>query len=834
MRVRFPSLRELAPSVGLALRGMQFSVALACLLQAFLGCSGDDTSPLAAGGSGGMSMTDNGAVVGGVCSPTKACRSGLICAGGLCAPGGSTDLGGKCVISGECDGGQCVQGKCEATGDGDIGGSCKTDVDCQAGLRCQVVGLFAQCQLEGVGDIGTGCEANADCFAGLFCIDETCKRPTIGAPLGGTTFAGVSCDALESGDSRAYFEVPGAVGADEKDFFRLPFPNDVRIDESGKLDLTGFPSPGRGALGFDPVERYAASIEAEQRGWGTDPSVLFRFSAELDRASLERSELIHFVDVTPGAAENGHEEAVIWYYSPDRSPYVCKSWLSVRRPLGRPLTPEHVYAVYVTDGLRDAAGGSVAPSENLTALLGAATPSDRKLAAAHARYAPLREYLAARDIDPATLVTASVISVGAVRDPMARLAAAIESLDPPRAHDWVKCDAGVQSPCPDRKPAEGRGCGAPSAEFDEYQALVELPIFQRGTPPYLLSMDGGDIDFDGPVRVEPVCLSLTVPKQAMPDSGWPLVVFAHGTGGTYRDHVRPEVAGALAAAALPDGSEVGLAVLGIDQVEHSTRRGSSDQDPNNLFFNIANPSAVRGNAMQGAADQLGLARLAEALDVTVGPDSFRSDPDRIFFFGHSQGATEGSLMLPYSDVYKAAVLSGNGGSLRESLLAKKNPVDVSAALPFVLSDPTLKDPEAARAHPVLSVLQQWVDPADPLNFAEGLVLSPFGARAPRHVFQTYGLRDTYSPPSTMQAFLLAGGFPLVENSGFSPDRIGELSPVAAPLSGNVEGITFGAREYDPGAAGDGHFVAFLVPQANADVIRFFAYAAHADTPVIGE
>src|SRR5689334_13973137 len=88
MRVRFPSLRELAPSVGLALRGMQFSVALACLLQAFLGCSGDDTSPLAAGGSGGMSMTDNGAVVGGVCSPTKACRSGLICAGGLCAPGG--------------------------------------------------------------------------------------------------------------------------------------------------------------------------------------------------------------------------------------------------------------------------------------------------------------------------------------------------------------------------------------------------------------------------------------------------------------------------------------------------------------------------------------------------------------------------------------------------------------------------------------------------------------------------------------------------------------------------------------------------------------------------
>jgi hypothetical protein len=86
----------------------------------------------------------------------------------------------------------------------------------------------------------------------------------------------------------------------------------------------------------------------------------------------------------------------------------------------------------------------------------------------------------------------------------------------------------------------------------------------------------------------------------------------------------------------------------------------------------------------------------------------------------------------------------------------------------------------------------------------------------------------------MQAFLLAGGFPLVENSGFPPDPIGDLSAVAAPLSGNIDGVTFGAREYDPGAAGDGHFVAFLVPQANADVVRFFARAAHGETPAIGE
>ena len=40
------------------------------------------------------------------------------------------------------------------------------------------------------------------------------------------------------------------------------------------------------------------------------------------------------------------------------------------------------------------------------------------------------------------------------------------------------------------------------------------------------------------------------------------MVFAHGTGGSYRSHVREEVAGVLATSAPK------FAVLGIDQVEH--------------------------------------------------------------------------------------------------------------------------------------------------------------------------------------------------------------------------------------------------------------------------
>jgi hypothetical protein len=136
---------------------------------------------------------------------------------------------------------------------------------------------------------------------------------------------------------------------------------------------------------------------------------------------------------------------------------------------------------------------------------------------------------------------------------------------------------------------------------------------------------------------------------------------------------------------------------------------------------------------------------------------------------------------------------------------------------------------------VLNVLQQWVDPSDPLNFARSLAAETLVPRVTRPVFQTYGLSDSYSPAATMQAFVLAGGFTWVENAGVTGEPIGALKAVRAPLSlsGNLGGVAFGVRQYDPGAE-DGHFVSFLVPQANADVVRFLAMAANGDTPAIGE
>jgi pimeloyl-ACP methyl ester carboxylesterase len=314
----------------------------------------------------------------------------------------------------------------------------------------------------------------------------------------------------------------------------------------------------------------------------------------------------------------------------------------------------------------------------------------------------------------------------------------------------------------------------------------------------------------------------------MPSAGWPLVVFAHGTGGSFRDHATDAVAGALSS------GDVKFAVLGIDQVEHGPRRGSSEESPDNLFFNFLNPKAARGNPIQGAADQLSLAAFAATLDGS-GDNPTTIDATKLFFFGHSQGSTEGSLMLPYGDAYKAALFSGNGASLINALLTKSKPVDIKSLLPIALSDLSVTG-DIGEYHPVLTLLQQWIDPADPLNFARYVATEPLEGHTAKHLFQTYGTGDSYAPPVTLAIYARAGALalvkPVLEDTGKSPLST-PLDLVDAPLSGNLANgtLTQGMREYKK--VTDGHFVVFEEPTANADMVRFFSQAV-SGVPAIGD
>jgi hypothetical protein len=217
--------------------------------------------------------------------------------------------------------------------------------------------------------------------------------------------------------------------------------------------------------------------------------------------------------------------------------------------------------------------------------------------------------------------------------------------------------------------------------------------------------------------------------------------------------------------------------------------------------------------------------LGSAADATFGT---------MAFWGHSQGSTEGAIAMPRVKDVLGVVLSGEGGSLVDSMTTKTNPVNIKDVLPLALEDSAVEI-----YHPVLALFQGAVDPADPVNHAALLAAAPLTAIGPKHVFQPYGLGDTYATPITQQTYAIAAqlGVAAAPSSVATPDSIGGAAPVPVPAKANINNgspITAFLREYQPAAqAYDGHFVAFKDPDAQIDVATFLADVVTKKVPGVG-
>ena len=308
---------------------------------AFAACS--DNGAVTLGGPGDASIfvegggIPPGGAVGQSCDDGHPCRVGLACDASKCAPSHSLGDGSPCTISAECKPGDyCGSARtCAGAGKGHDGDGCKSDADCASGLRCDLVGFGLQCKPEGIADVGGACVTSADCFGGLVCATKTCAPAPPGAsglpPIGVPTWNGEACQD-DPGATQAYFRVPR--GSGDGDFYRLPFPNDVRL-KAGHPDLSGHPTPGPELLGYDVVDRYLRDVEKNTDGFSTYPTVLFRFSAGIDFESLKTQSAIRMVDVTPGAG--GGDLGFSWSATTGRSAYLCPNSFALRPPTGVPL-----------------------------------------------------------------------------------------------------------------------------------------------------------------------------------------------------------------------------------------------------------------------------------------------------------------------------------------------------------------------------------------------------------------------------------------------------------------------------------------------------------------
>jgi len=597
-------------------------------------------------------------------------------------------------------------------------------------------------------------------------------------------------------DATALFAVPGGTPTD--DFYALPFPNDLRRYDDGRLDLSLFPTNAPIAMTVREI------VERDLDGFGLNAAMFARFDGPLDPGSLPTAvesmtaeASVYLIDVDPDSPERGQRLPVIATFRADKTQTIGPNRLSVRPYPGFPLSDGTTYALVITDRVRTESGGHIVRDADFTALLG----SDASLAKAREVYAPLFAWLdEPGDDERDDVISAAVFTTQHATNVMPAIRKGVFSAAAPVGRDIMPM--------------------ALSTQFATFFGAYDAPNLQVGEPAYITT--GGEIVYqDGAAvvqRMEPMRFALTVPPGAVPTAGFPICIYQHGTGGDYISFIEDGTAAALAAE--------GIAVISTDQVLHGPR--GNGVDPSIAFFNFNNPVAGRDNPLQGAADAWSQMRLAFALSITDGNRRVFFDPNRLFFFGHSQGGLTGPGFVAFEPAVKGAVLSGTGGVLYLSLLNKTEPVNFRD-----LVETLVRDAPIDADNPTLALAQMALERSDGVNYAQFMVrkpqLAPDGSPlAPRNIFHTEGFTDHYTPVPNIEAFATSLGADIAQTQAAQQVagltlRGRTIQPT--PITNNMAGVTSVLAQYTAAAGDDGHFVVFDVYAARLQSSKFLGTLA---------
>lgn len=639
----------------------------------------------------------------------------------------------------------------------------------------------------------------------------------------GTSGAGGTAGGCSAGHS-IWVEPTNLADLAGDTFFDHPWPSHRRM-ENGHVRWDGYPNPS----GLPLVTDFVDSMNGVLDGFSPAAAGYLRFDVALDlgslpadpAASIAASSAIQLVDVDPASPERGQRHLISTFFRKPDGAYWQSNTLAYMPTFGFPLRPATRYAVVVTDAVRAEGGGCIAPSADLAAQL--ATPD--------AVTGEALGELATAGIESSHIVHLSVFTTN---DPTKEIRT---------IRDWVM----------DNYPA-------PTADATKWAFLKDLPNakvytgeygkspdFQRGSIPFQTYGSGGELAFDanGVPEVQrefSLRFSLAIPLAAacpMPAGGYPIALYAHGTGGDYLSAMRAGHEGDTL-------TKQCIAVMGIDQIFHGTRPGGEcgqaappcNSNVELIFFNFINPTAARANGPESAIDVVQQARLFTethlVLPASVAGTDVSFDASKLIFFGHSQGGLNGPMFLAIDDQARGGVLSGSGSILSITLLEKTKPVDITVLVrgALGLGGSLAEEEELNSLHPGISMAQTIVDTTDPIHYVHFIARSPRAGFRPKSVLMTEGVNpdftgDNYTPPHAIEVQAVALGLPpqtpvihTIGELAFS-----DLTPVTIPsagLSGNLGGGQASGilAQWPAAQASDGHFVLYDIPAAMTQATQF--------------
>ncbi|MBX3157233.1 MAG: hypothetical protein KF773_14755 [Deltaproteobacteria bacterium] len=641
-----------------------------------------------------------------------------------------------------------------------------------------------------------------------------------------TWVLGLLAIATACGDDAADTVFFAAAHDEPATYWDFPFPSDLRLDATGAPDMTGFPNPRD-----VPLLRGLVSVVAERRGWPTMPVAYFRFTAPVPPRALAdvlagaAGAPALLVDIDPSSPEKGTRYPLVASTLAEDS-YVTSNVVALAPRPGIVLRANTTYAVVLRESF---APGFAAPAA-FTALR-----DGRGDQAAVAAYAPLWPALDAAGIDDALVAT--VFTTG---DEVARL------------RDRSEAIRAAFSPAIQDLQLVG---GATLDGFCHLSGAITLPQFQKGTPPFdaegRFVLDGNDVPMrQGDLRVP---VTITLPKAAMPASGWPLYQFFHGSGGLSTGIVDlgysptpddvPELGKGPGFVVARHGIAAASAALPVNP---ERLPGATDY----AYLNINNLAAFPFTFQQGVIEQrlftdaLVALEIPQAVVAACGIPApaggvHRFDAAKLVAGGQSMGGMYTNMVGALEPRFGALVPTGAGGFWNLMILETATIPGARSLLATALG---IDDAALAFVHPALETMALGWEISEPMAYMARLARRPLDGVPVHHIYQPVGKDDVYFPIDVYDAAALAYGnqqagaelWPSMQQA-LAVDGLGGV--LAYPATANHEGPGGEKRtrvvvQYEGDGIIDAHYIYRQLEAVKHQYGCFFATYLRDGVPVV--
>lgn len=566
----------------------------------------------------------------------------------------------------------------------------------------------------------------------------------------------------------------------ENAFFDFPYPSDLRLTSLGTPDLARFPDPGV------PILAGLKSGATERKGFPVVPVGYFRLTKRpraRDPETIVSDRGVLLIDIDPSSPARGTLFPVV-AQTPNADPYVPENLIAIGARPGIVLSPRRKYAFVVTRSVgfeEESTGGIVAPP-TLAEMARGETPRGAKGAVLQELYRPLWESLERAGVRRDDVIGATVFTTGDVVADTNALGSTVLARHAPDLEDLV---------------LEGED----KAPFCHLRARVRLPQFQRGRPPF---HDEGlfEIGPDGaPVmqREESIGVSIAIPREPMPEAGYPLVVYFHGSGGVSRELIDggDKASGGdvtrWPAAVLTKHHHFAVAGAALPMSpERVASAGAFD------YVNINNMIATRDTFRQGVIEsRLFLSALervripASALAGCAGPSLPKGATEYRFLpsphaQGQSMGAMYTNLVAATDERVQLAVPTGAGGYWSYFILRTTKIPGAAGLLSLVLKTTE----RLSFLHPAVHVAETALEPIDPIVSVPRIGQDPLPNHPSRPIYVPAGKADSYFPEAVFDAMAVAYRHPRVGDAVWSTmDQalalVGVKTPTEYPVKSNV-------------------------------------------------